>query len=135
MENVLAPWIKSVKIEMVRMDMNVATLAERIGKSREHTSSVINGRMIAPATSGLISDLLNVKNAPYSELRPEMAAWEKAIRIAMLERDWDMGNLAEAIGKSRNYTASVVDGYAISKRAARAISRALGVQEAPYSNW
>ena len=131
----MSAWTKSVKIEMIRRDMDMGALAKAIGKSRTHTSSVINGRMIAPDTSGLISDKLNIQNAPYSAIKPALSGWAKAIRIALLQRDLDTGDLAKAIGKSRNYTTSVIDGYVISKSSARAICEVLGVPEAPYSNW
>ncbi len=135
MENALGAWKKSVKIAMIERDMDMEALAKAVGKSRTHISAVINGRMVAPSSASLISDALNIKNAPYSEMKPALAAWTKAVRIALLERDWDTGKLAKAIGRSRSYTVSVVEGREISKSAARAICEALGVPDAPYSNW
>ena len=66
MENALGAWKKSVKIAMIERDMDMEALAKAVGKSRTHISAVINGRMVAPSSASLISDALNIKNAPYS---------------------------------------------------------------------
>lgn len=61
--------------------------------------------------------------------------WSKAVRIAMIQRDWDMGDLAKAIGLSREYTSSVVNERVRSAPTASAISDVLNIPNTAYSNW
>ena len=64
----LSPWCKAVKVEMIRRDWEVSDLAERIGKSRQFTSGVVNGRIYAEPTVKQISDLLNITDTAYSSV-------------------------------------------------------------------
>lgn len=57
---VLSPWCKRAKIEMIVRDINVVQLSEMIGRSREYTSSVINGRAFSMPVVQAISDVLNI---------------------------------------------------------------------------
>lgn len=61
--------------------------------------------------------------------------WSKAVKIAMIQRDWDMGDLAKAIGLSRAYTSSVVNERVRSAPTASAISDVLNIPNTAYSNW
>ena len=38
--------------------------------------------------------------------RRRYSEWSKAVKIALIQRDWDIGDLAKAIGKSREYTSA-----------------------------
>lgn len=60
MGRVLSPWCKQAKIAMINLDMTVAELAGKIGKSREYTSAVVNGRIYAEPAIKEISDVLNI---------------------------------------------------------------------------
>lgn len=60
MGKVLSPWCKQAKIAMIELDMTVAELADKIGKSREYTSAVVNGRIYAEPVVKAISDVLNI---------------------------------------------------------------------------
>ena len=71
MEKLLAAWMKSVKIEMIKRDLDGSGLAEAVGKTRAHTAAVINGKLIAPNTANAISNFLNIQNAPYENIRRE----------------------------------------------------------------
>ena len=55
MGKVLSPWCKQAKIAMIELDMTVVELAEKIGKSREYTSAVVNGRIYAEPVVKAIS--------------------------------------------------------------------------------
>lgn len=66
MAKVLSPWCKQVKCELVRRDMSVAQLAAEIGKSREYTSGVVNGRIYSEPAVKAISDVLNVAETACS---------------------------------------------------------------------
>ena len=57
------------------------------------------------------------------------------MKIALIERDWSVDDLARAIGKSRKFTYDVMRGYMIYPDTAKLISDALGIEEAPYSCW
>lgn len=60
MVEILSPWCKKAKIELIKRDMTVAELAKQIGKSREYTSAVVNGRIYSKPMIKAISDVLNI---------------------------------------------------------------------------
>ena len=62
----LPEWCKVAKIELLKRDMSIKELAEKIGKTREWTSAVVNGRVYSEPTMKEISDYLNIKNEPFS---------------------------------------------------------------------
>ncbi len=64
----LSPWCKAVKHALIDKDMEVGDLAEKIGKSRSHTSGVINGKIYAEPTVKLISDYLNITDTACSSV-------------------------------------------------------------------
>nr|DAO80774.1 MAG TPA: Regulatory protein-modification, helix-turn-helix, transcriptional regulato, DNA [Caudoviricetes sp.] len=61
MGKLLSPWCKEAKKALIDMDMTVAELAQKIGRSREYTTAVINGRIYAEPMVKVISDALNIK--------------------------------------------------------------------------
>ncbi|MBR1497751.1 MAG: XRE family transcriptional regulator [Oscillospiraceae bacterium] len=65
---------------------------------------------------------------PHSE-------WSKQVKKVMIDRDMDMNDLAEAIGKSREWTSAVVNERVRSYPTAALISDALNVPNTAYSNW
>lgn len=69
MRKLLSPWCKSVKIELIRREMSITDLAAAIGKSREYTSAIVNGRVRAEPTEQAISDVLNIPydTGPYQQ--------------------------------------------------------------------
>lgn len=66
MEKVMSLWNKHAKCELINRDMTVDNLAEAIGKSREYTSAVINGRIKAEPAIKAISDFLNIPETGIS---------------------------------------------------------------------
>lgn len=66
MKKILSPWCKQAKCELIKRDMTVSELADLIGKSREYTSSVLNGRVYAEPVVKAISDVLNIEENAYS---------------------------------------------------------------------
>ena len=66
MRKVLSPWCKQAKIAMIESDLTVEELAKKIGKSREYTSAVINGRVYAEPMVKAISDVLNIPETACS---------------------------------------------------------------------
>ncbi len=64
----LSPWCKAVQCELIQRDMNINDLAKKIGKTRQFTSGVVNGRIYAEPTVKLISDLLNIKDIAYQSV-------------------------------------------------------------------
>ena len=61
--------------------------------------------------------------------------WAKAVKMAMIERDWDTGDLAEAIGRSRAWTSAVVNDRCRSPATAAIISDVLNIPNTAYSNY
>ncbi len=66
MAKVLSPWCKAVKVEMIKRDMTVNDLAERIGRTREYTSGIVNGRNYSEPAVKAISDVLNITETACS---------------------------------------------------------------------
>ena len=66
--------------------------------------------------------------------RRRYSEWSKAVKIALIQRDWDIGDLAKAIGKSREYTSAVVNERVRAAPSAQAISDILNVPNTAYSN-
>lgn len=62
----LPGWCKAAKIELVKRDMSITELAEKIGKTREWTSAVVNGRVYSEPTMKEISNYLNIENESFS---------------------------------------------------------------------
>ena len=56
----LSLWCKEVKKAMIDRDMSVSDLAKAIGKAREYTSAVVNGRVYAEPVVKEISDFFNI---------------------------------------------------------------------------
>lgn len=66
MGRILSPWCKQAKIKMIELDMSVNQLAEKIGKTREYTSAVVNGRIHSEPAIKEISDVLNIQETACS---------------------------------------------------------------------
>jgi transcriptional regulator with XRE-family HTH domain len=64
----LSPWCKAVQCELIKRDMSINDLAEKLGKSRQFVSGVVNGRIYAEPTVKLISDLLNITDTAYQSV-------------------------------------------------------------------
>ena len=65
MKKPLSPWCKAAQKELIERDMTTAQLADAIGRSREYTSAIINGRVFSESTMKLISDELNIPDDGY----------------------------------------------------------------------
>lgn len=61
MKRKLSPWCKEAKKAMIDKDMGVADLAYLIGKTREYTTAVLNGRAYAEPVVKEISDVLGIE--------------------------------------------------------------------------
>ena len=72
MGRLLSPWCKEAKKTLIDMDMTVAELAQKIGRSREYTSAVINDRIYAEPMVKIIRDVLNIKE---EALQKRLACW------------------------------------------------------------
>lgn len=66
MAKVLSSWCKQAKCELIKRDMTVGELAEAIGKSREYTSAIVNGRIYSEPAVKAISDELNITETACS---------------------------------------------------------------------
>ena len=70
-----------------------------------------------------------------SAARHTLSQWAKSVKIEMINRDWDMSDLAKAIGKSREYTSAIVNERVRAAPTAQAISDVLNVKNTAYSDW
>ena len=67
-------------------------------------------------------------------MRKNISPWGKAVKTAMIQRNWTNKNLADAAHLSREYVSAVVNGRVISQSAIKAISDALGISEPACSS-
>ncbi len=63
MEKAMSLWSKHARCELINRNMTVDDLALEIGKTREYTSAVVNGRIISEPAIKAISDVLNIPDA------------------------------------------------------------------------
>ena len=56
----LSAWCKEVKHELIERDMSINELASEIGRTREYTSAIVNGRMYSEPAVKAICDVLNI---------------------------------------------------------------------------
>lgn len=63
MKKKLSKWCKSVKIEMVKKDLEVQDLAATLGMNRSYVSSIINGRVYSVPAVKKISDYLGIPDS------------------------------------------------------------------------
>lgn len=61
----LSPWCKEVQKTLIEREMSTGDLAKAIGRSREFTSAIVNGRQFSEPTMKLISDELNIPDDGY----------------------------------------------------------------------
>ena len=61
MAKVLSPWCKNVKHKLIDRDMSIEDLAVMIGRTRQYTSAVVNGRIYSEPAVKEISDVLNIE--------------------------------------------------------------------------
>lgn len=59
----------------------------------------------------------------------KLSPWCKAVKIAMIERDIGVGELAEAIGKSRTQTSGVINGKIYAEPTVKLISDYLNITD------
>ena len=71
MKKYLSPWSKDVKKAMIDADMDTNDLAAKMFWSRQHTSSIVNGRTYHRESVSKISQLFNL------EIPPEKATLAK----------------------------------------------------------
>ena len=66
MARALSPWCKQAKIRLIKLDMTVAELADKVGLTREYTSAIVNGRAYSEQAVKAISDVLNIEETACS---------------------------------------------------------------------
>lgn len=64
----MKPWCKKVNSKMFTLGIKMGQLAEKVGMSREYTSSVVHGRHYSPNAMKRISDALNIPFEPHRYL-------------------------------------------------------------------
>ena len=62
-----------------------------------------------------------------------LSPWCKQVKKELIDRDMTVGELAESIGKTREYISAVVNGRIYSEPAVKAISDVLNIEESGHS--
>ena len=58
----LSDWCKTAQIALITSGISIQELTERTGYSRQHVSSILNGRTISDRAISKISDVLGISN-------------------------------------------------------------------------
>ena len=53
----------------------------------------------------------------------------KAVKIAMIQKDWGVADLAQAVKMTKEYTSAVINGRVISEPAVKVISDVLNIEQ------
>ena len=59
----------------------------------------------------------------------KLSPWCKEVKIAMIRREWGVGDLANAVNMTREYTSAVINGRVYSAPAVKIISDVLNIAE------
>lgn len=59
----LPTWCKEAKKKLIDNDMSIHELADKIGMSRQYTSSIVNGRAYSEIAIKAISNELNIQDS------------------------------------------------------------------------
>lgn len=55
-------------------------------------------------------------------MKRKLSPWCKAVKIAMIQKDWGVADLAQAVKMTKEYTSAVINGRVISEPAVKVIS-------------
>ncbi len=61
-------------------------------------------------------------------MEKKLTPWCESVKIAMIEREWSVQDLADAVGMSRVYTSSVINGRVQSEATMQLISNTLNIK-------
>ncbi len=62
-------------------------------------------------------------------MKRKLSPWCKAVKIAMIKKDWSVSDLAKAIEMTQEYTSAVINGRVISESATKVISDVLNIEQ------
>lgn len=127
MQGNITDWCKKVKGELIDREWSVTELAEKIGKSRERVSGVVNGRIYSQPIVSAISDTLNIEATALS-MKDSTSEWRKRAKKELIARNMTIKELAEKAGYSYVYVGSVLSGNCYSKIVVDKISFVLGIK-------
>lgn len=128
MQNTITSWGIAVKSRLIELDLTVSDLAEKIGRSRENTSAVINGRLNSPQIVSAINEALGV-TAEAKSMKEITNGWQKKVKIKMVQNGMNTKDLAEAVGYSAEYVNAIINGRVFSAQAIKAVTSALGIND------
>ena len=60
-------------------------------------------------------------------MKRKLSPWCKAVKIAMIQKDWGVADLAQAVKMTKEYTSAVINGRVISEPAVKVISVAMNM--------
>lgn len=128
MQNTITSWGIAVKSRLIELDLTVSDLAEKIGRSRENTSAVINGRLNSPQIVSAINKALGV-TAEAKSMKEITNGWQKKVKIKMVQNGMNTKDLAEEVGYSAEYVNAIINGRVFSAQAIKAVTSALGIND------
>jgi len=66
-------------------------------------------------------------------MKRKLSPWCKAVKIAMIQKDWGVADLAQAVKMTKEYTSAVINGRVISEPAVKVISDVLNIEQTALS--
>lgn len=67
-------------------------------------------------------------------MKRKLSPWCKAVKIAMIQKDWGVADLAQAVKMTKEYTSAVINGRVISEPAVKVISDVLNIEQTGSSS-
>ncbi len=67
-------------------------------------------------------------------MEKKLTPWCENVKIAMIEREWSVQDLADAVGMSRVYTSALINGRVQSEAAMQLISDVLNIDATALSS-
>ena len=62
-------------------------------------------------------------------MKRKLSPWCKAVKIAMIQKDWGVADLAQAVKMTKEYTSAVINGIVISEPEVKVISDVLNIEQ------
>ena len=63
------------------------------------------------------------------QMKRKLSPWCKAVKIAMIQKDWGVADLAQAVKMTKEYNSAVINGRVISEPAVKVISDVLNIEQ------
>lgn len=125
----LPQWYADVKNAMHDKGISVKQLAEETGYAISTVSQTINGRYSKrnyQAIVGRINSVLGTKGLPERIYAP-LDEWCQSVKIELIRKNMNVGQLADAVGVTRDKMSHVINGRVMDQQVVNTVSCLLDI--------